>query len=162
MYISWWVHFLTGLTYVLQQPLTAGLAKTKADITKKTSHSYLSRWSGAREYGEVQSKIVWSMPASLLLLQSYWIEGSKRKIKTSWWWTMSFDIGRRKTFSPYNSKLNQCTITKRKFPPMDDDEMPSSFELWRTQCTMGTNTFWIHIHNVGNPTKDLWGLCAKT
>ena len=65
-------------------------------------------------------------------------------------------------FSPYNSKLNQCTITKRKFPPMDDDEMPSSFELWRTQCTMGTNTFWIHIHNVGNPTKDLWGLCAKT
>ena len=28
-----------------------------------------------------------------------------------------------------NSKLNQCTITKRKFPPMDDDEMPSSFEL---------------------------------
>ena len=46
-----------------------------------------------------------------------------------------------KLFSPYNSKLNQCTITKRKFPPMDDDEMPSSFELWRTQCTMGTNTF---------------------
>jgi len=28
---------------------------------------------------------------------------------------------------------------------MDDDEMPSSLELWRTQCTIGTNTFLIHI-----------------
>ena len=53
-----------------------------------------------------------------------------------------------KLFSPYNSKLNQCTITKRKFPPMDDDEMPSSFELWRTQCTMGINNFWIHIYTI--------------
>ena len=31
MYISWWVYFVTGLSYVLQQPLTARLAKTKTD-----------------------------------------------------------------------------------------------------------------------------------
>ena len=35
MYISWWVYFATGLNFVLQQPLTAALAKTKADIAKK-------------------------------------------------------------------------------------------------------------------------------
>ena len=34
-YISWWVYFVTGLRYVLQQPSTAGLAKTKTDIAKK-------------------------------------------------------------------------------------------------------------------------------
>ena len=32
MYISWWVYFLTGISYVLKQPLTDGLAKTKADM----------------------------------------------------------------------------------------------------------------------------------
>ena len=35
MYISWWVYFVTGLSLVLQQPATAVLAKTKADIAKK-------------------------------------------------------------------------------------------------------------------------------
>ena len=40
--ISWWVNFVTVLSYVLQQPLTAGLAKIKADITKKGSHPYSS------------------------------------------------------------------------------------------------------------------------
>ena len=44
MYISWWVYFVTGLSYVLQQPPTAGLAKTKADIMNKSSHSCSSRW----------------------------------------------------------------------------------------------------------------------
>ena len=42
MYISWWVHFVTGLNYVLQQALTARLAKTKADIANKSTHSLLS------------------------------------------------------------------------------------------------------------------------
>ena len=39
MYISWWVYFVTGLSYVLQQSPTARLAKTKADIANKSSHS---------------------------------------------------------------------------------------------------------------------------
>ena len=43
-YISWWVYFVTGLNFVLQQPLTAVLAKTKADIAKKSSYCYSSRW----------------------------------------------------------------------------------------------------------------------
>ena len=34
--------FATCLSYVLQQPSTAGLAKTKADIAKKSSYSYSS------------------------------------------------------------------------------------------------------------------------
>jgi hypothetical protein len=38
------VYFVTGLKYILQQPSTAGLAKTKADIAKKSSYSYSSRW----------------------------------------------------------------------------------------------------------------------
>ena len=42
MYIIWWVYFVTGLSYVLQQPPSAGLAKTTADIAKKSSHSFLS------------------------------------------------------------------------------------------------------------------------
>ena len=42
MYIGWGVYFVTGLSYVLQQPLTAELAKTKANIVKKSSHSYSS------------------------------------------------------------------------------------------------------------------------
>ena len=33
---------MTGLSYVLQQPSTDGLAKTKADVAKKSSHSYSS------------------------------------------------------------------------------------------------------------------------
>ena len=37
IYISWWVYFVTGLNLVLQQPLTAALAKTKTDIVKKSS-----------------------------------------------------------------------------------------------------------------------------
>ena len=45
MYINWWVYFVTDLGYVLQQPSSAGLAKTKTDISKKTSHSYSSRCS---------------------------------------------------------------------------------------------------------------------
>ena len=44
MYISWWVYFVTGLSYVLEQPSTARLAKTKADIIKKSSHSYSTCW----------------------------------------------------------------------------------------------------------------------
>ena len=39
MYISWWVYFVTGLNLVLQQPLTAALAKTKADIMKKSAYA---------------------------------------------------------------------------------------------------------------------------
>ena len=38
MYISWWVYFVTASSYVLQQPSTAGLAKTKADITNESAH----------------------------------------------------------------------------------------------------------------------------
>ena len=38
------MYLVTGLSYVLQQPSTAGLAKTKAVIAKKSSHSYSSRW----------------------------------------------------------------------------------------------------------------------
>ena len=34
--------FVTDLSYVLQQPSTARLAKTKADIAKKSSHFYSS------------------------------------------------------------------------------------------------------------------------
>ena len=34
------MHLVTGLSYVLEQPLSARLAKTKADIAKKSSHSY--------------------------------------------------------------------------------------------------------------------------
>ena len=41
---SWCVYFVTGLSYVLQQPLTARQAKTKADIVNKSSHSCLSCW----------------------------------------------------------------------------------------------------------------------
>ena len=37
MYISWWVYFVTGLSLVLQQPLTAVLAKTKADFVENSS-----------------------------------------------------------------------------------------------------------------------------
>ena len=43
--ISWWVYFVTGLDFVLQQPSTAILAKTKADIAEKSSYSYSSRCS---------------------------------------------------------------------------------------------------------------------
>ena len=43
MYISWLVCFMTGSSYILQQPWTTGLAKTKANIAKKSSHSYSSR-----------------------------------------------------------------------------------------------------------------------
>ena len=35
MYINLLVYFMTGLSYVLQQPSTAGPDKTKADIAKK-------------------------------------------------------------------------------------------------------------------------------
>ena len=49
MYISWWMYFVTGLRYVLQQPSTAGPAKTKADIAKKSFYSYLSLWSSVRK-----------------------------------------------------------------------------------------------------------------
>ena len=44
IYISWWVYFVTGLNLVLLQPSTAALAKTKADIMKNSSYSYLPRW----------------------------------------------------------------------------------------------------------------------
>ena len=44
MYNSWWVYFVTGSSYVLQQPSTSKLDETKADIAKKSSHSYSSRW----------------------------------------------------------------------------------------------------------------------
>ena len=43
MCISWWMYFVTGLSYVLQQPSTARLARTKV-LSKKSSHSYSSRW----------------------------------------------------------------------------------------------------------------------
>ena len=43
IYISWWVYFVKGLNLVLQQALTAILAKTKADIAKKRSYCYSSR-----------------------------------------------------------------------------------------------------------------------
>ena len=36
MYMSQWVYFVTGLNLVLQRPLTAEQAKTKADIKKTT------------------------------------------------------------------------------------------------------------------------------
>ena len=36
------MYFVTGLNLGLQQPLTAALAKTKADIAKKSSYCYLS------------------------------------------------------------------------------------------------------------------------
>ena len=36
------MYFVTGLSYALQQASTAGLAKTKADIPKKSSYSYSS------------------------------------------------------------------------------------------------------------------------
>ena len=47
IYISLYInmYFVTGLSYVLQQPLTAGLAKTKADIANKSSYSCSSRYS---------------------------------------------------------------------------------------------------------------------
>ena len=45
MHISWWVYFVTGSNLVLQQPSTAVLAKTKADITKESSYFYSSCWS---------------------------------------------------------------------------------------------------------------------
>ena len=155
MYISWWVYFLTGLTYVLQQPLTGGLAKTKADITWKTSHSYLSHWSGVREYGEVQSKIVWSMPAFLLLLQSYWIEGSKRKIKTSWWWTMSFDIARRKTFFPLQLKVESMYHNKKEVPP--NGWWWDAFFFWAVENTMyNGHKYFLNSHNM--PTNWRWKL----
>ena len=35
---------MVGLILVLQQPLTTALTKTKADIAKKSSYCYLSRW----------------------------------------------------------------------------------------------------------------------
>ena len=38
------VFFVTGLNFVLQQPSTAVLAKTKVDIAKKSSYPYLSHW----------------------------------------------------------------------------------------------------------------------
>ena len=43
MYIIGWEYFIKGSSYVLHQPSTAGLAITKADIAKKSYHSYLSR-----------------------------------------------------------------------------------------------------------------------
>ena len=36
------MYFVTGSSYILQQPSTARLAKTKADLAKKSSHFYLS------------------------------------------------------------------------------------------------------------------------
>ena len=36
------MHYGIGLNMVLQQPLTAGMAKTKADIAKKSTYSYSS------------------------------------------------------------------------------------------------------------------------
>ena len=42
-YISWWVYCMAGLSLVLQQPSTAVLAKTKAEIAKKSSYCYSSR-----------------------------------------------------------------------------------------------------------------------
>ena len=46
IYISWWVYFVTGLNLVLQQPMTAVLAKTMADTVKKSSYClYLSHQS---------------------------------------------------------------------------------------------------------------------
>ena len=44
MYISRWVYFVTALSLVLQQGLIAVLAKTKADIAKKSSYCYSSCW----------------------------------------------------------------------------------------------------------------------
>ena len=44
MCISWWVYFVTGFSYVLQQLPTARLAKTKADIMNKSTHSWSSHW----------------------------------------------------------------------------------------------------------------------
>ena len=49
MYISWWVYFVTGLSYVLQQPPNAGQAKTKADISNKSAHSCSSHWPNKTE-----------------------------------------------------------------------------------------------------------------
>ena len=40
MFISWWVYFVTGLSSVLKQPPTAGLA----NIANKSSHSSSSCW----------------------------------------------------------------------------------------------------------------------
>ena len=40
------MYFVTGLNFVLQQPSTAILAKTKADIEKKSSYSYLFKTVG--------------------------------------------------------------------------------------------------------------------
>ena len=42
------MNFLTGLSYVLQQPPTARLANTKADNAKKKAHSCSSCWPGLR------------------------------------------------------------------------------------------------------------------
>ena len=40
LYISWLVYFVTGLNQVLQQPLTAELAKKMAEILKESAYSY--------------------------------------------------------------------------------------------------------------------------
>ena len=42
MYISYWVYFVTYLNWFLQRPLTAWLAKTKADVAKQSSYCYSS------------------------------------------------------------------------------------------------------------------------
>ena len=50
--------------YVLQQPSTAGLAKTKADIGKKRSHSYSSHWF----YPSLYVHVLFELPLMLITL----------------------------------------------------------------------------------------------
>ena len=92
MYISWLVYFVTGLSYVLLQSTTARLAKLKADIAKKNSHSYLSRW--IRRY-------TWILKLAILIIiflfqihnLCYEIEGPsslqmKKQCDDMFWWNI--------------------------------------------------------------------------
>ena len=68
MDISLWVYFLTGLILVLLQTSTAVLAKTKADIAKKSSYCYSSCWVDPHISAQIPTLESWINVALQLLI----------------------------------------------------------------------------------------------
>ena len=79
MYISWWVYFVTDLSYVLQQPATAGPAKTKTNIAKKSSHSYSSCWLNPTYVHFAEYKEQTCIHSYLKIIYKHWLYFG------SWW-----------------------------------------------------------------------------
>ena len=70
---SWWVYFVVDLSLVLHQPSTALLAKTKADIAKKSSDCYSSRCFRSWENILIQCAALmdWRRPRPQLNLEGW-------------------------------------------------------------------------------------------